>query len=188
MINGLLNAVPAVTITLVEQRTRDEVKLKEEIAVLEAEFRAIMQTIGDEEPWPYSRFTDAVKEGLKCMPLGDTLVATHRGAEQKVKMAKDILEKLRNFPERQKCAARQKIWIPLLSIKNHDHALDYYERFVGGYHGMNSVGEAEGIKSPLFWDKRGDVYITECVDWITVGQNYSAADLELAAKRFCEIP
>lgn len=146
----------------------NDVSTRLEIDYYERQFDVLKNKIDEDELFLYSRFSDAIEAGEKCMPQGNSLAQKLAIAKRKVEMAKDILDKLRQFPEKRECVSREKFWIPFLwSYQQETNVVsDYYEQ----------PFEMEGIAIP---------FLSRCLEWKRVGWSYSAKELRVSATEFC---
>lgn len=146
----------------------NDVSVRLEIDSYERQFGALKDQINEEEPFLYSRFSDAVEAGEECMPVARTPGERLDVARRKMEMAKDILGKLRNFPEKRECVSREKFWIPFLwpQQPTSNFVQDHYER----------AFEMDGIAIP---------FLSRCLEWKRVGWNYGVDELVNIAKKFC---
>lgn len=157
-----------------------QARLAAETREFESEFARLRRQIEEKEPWPYSRFTDALEAGLNCMPRGATYEAMHAIAKRKVSMAKDILLKLEEFPERSVCIARERECRPARVHGEHDLG--------PGIHFGHSGDDFADTHAHFESSRGGNDCHDVCVSWHTTGRSLSSAELKSAAEKYCALP
>ncbi len=162
MTNPVANTLPPP-----DEYQKEMTRLQRETVQSEKQFSQLVKQIEDEEPWYYSRFTDAVEEGLKCMSRGATYEAMNAVARQKVEMTKDILTKLREFKD---CVCSEEA----------NHEMPMHAKMMDGAAGDHFAGIDIDREHPRLVDIEGRRRTT-CVR----RENYSAEELKSYATAHC---